>query len=74
MTVTIMRLYLVKTRCHIGKTQEKPCICVTCMLDFCAHVHKDDNNMVGGCTAIVTLTKDAWKIDYELKSYVLQAM
>ena len=32
------------------------------------------NNMVGGCTTIVTLTKDAWKMDDELKSCVLQAM
>ena len=32
------------------------------------------NNMVGGCTTIVTLTKDAWKMDDELKSCVLKAM
>jgi len=62
-----------KTGCRIGETQEKPYSGVTCVLDFCAHAHKDDNNMVGGCTAIVTLTKDAWKRDDELKSYVLQA-
>ena len=56
------------------KTQEKPYSCGTCMLDFCAHAHKDDNNMVGGYAAIVTLTKDAWKRDDKIKSYVLQAM
>ena len=29
----------------------------TCVCDFCAHAHKDTNNMVGGATAVVTLLR-----------------
>ena len=29
------------------------------VVDNCAHSQRDDNNMVGGCTAIVTLMKAA---------------
>ena len=27
------------------------------MVDFSAHSHQDDSNMIGGCTAILTLTR-----------------
>ena len=62
-----------KNECCIGETQQQPYSGITCVLDFCTHAHKDNNNMVGGCTAIVTLTKDSWKRDDELNSYVQQA-
>ena len=29
----------------------------TCVCDFCAHSHKDTNNMTGGATAVVTLLR-----------------
>ena len=29
----------------------------TCVCDFCAHAHKDTNNMMGGATAVVTLLR-----------------
>ena len=47
--------------CRVGKTEKKAYSGVTCVLDFCAHSHRDDSNMVGGCTAIVTLTKVRYK-------------
>ena len=29
----------------------------TCVHDFCAHAHKDTNNVLGGATAIVTVLR-----------------
>ena len=42
--------------CRVGKNEEKPYSGATCVVDFCAHSHRDDSNMIGGCTAIITLT------------------
>ena len=44
--------------CRIGSTVEKAYSGVTQVVDFCAHAHYNTNNMIGGCTAIVTLTKE----------------
>jgi len=43
--------------CRIGDGPGKPFSGITTVCDFCAHSHKDTNNMVGGATAIVTLLR-----------------
>ena len=43
--------------CRIGREPGRPYSGITTVVDFCAHSHRDTTNMVGGCTAIVTLTK-----------------
>jgi len=43
--------------CRIGTGDEKPFSGITCVCDFCAHAHRDSNNMVGGATAVVTLLR-----------------
>ena len=43
--------------CRIGKGYMKPYSSVSAVVDFCAHQHKDFNNMKNGCSCIVTLTK-----------------
>ena len=45
--------------CRIGdeRTAGRPFSGITTVCDFCAHSHKDSNNMVGGATAIVTLLR-----------------
>ena len=34
---------------------------ITCVCDFCAHSHKDSNNMIGGSTAVVTLLRPEYR-------------
>ena len=43
--------------CRIGTAPGKPFSGITTVCDFCAHSHKDNNNMIGGCTVVVTLTR-----------------
>jgi len=43
--------------CRIGASAYRPFSGITTVLDYCAHSHRDNNNMIGGCTVIVTLTK-----------------
>ena len=49
--------------CRIGQNAELLYSGTTIFI-HCAHSHRNDNNMVGGCTAIVTLTK-AGRCDQE---------
>ena len=43
--------------CRIGTGESRPFSGITTVMDYCAHSHKDVNNMIGGCTVVVTLTK-----------------
>ena len=43
--------------CRIGLKRGRPFSGITTVTDFCAHAHKDRNNMNGGTTVIVTLTR-----------------
>merc|ERR1719402_675376 len=49
----------VASNCRIGDERKagRPFSGITTVCDFCAHSHKDSNNMVGGATAIVTLLR-----------------
>eukprot|EP00092_Neocalanus_flemingeri_P033641 GFUD01036572.1.p1 GENE.GFUD01036572.1~~GFUD01036572.1.p1 ORF type:complete len:1125 (+),score=251.74 GFUD01036572.1:63-3437(+) len=47
----------VASDCRIGSGTGRPFSGITCVCDFCAHGHRDTNNMVGGATAVVTLLR-----------------
>ena len=47
----------VATDCRIGAPGNRIFSGITCVCDFCAHAHKDTNNMIGGATAVVTLLR-----------------
>ena len=46
--------------CRIGSQEggrDRPFSGVTVVSDFCAHQHHDTNNMAGGCTVVLSLTR-----------------
>ena len=43
--------------CRVGHGDSRPYSGATVVCDFCAHPHRDVNNMHGGCTTVITLTK-----------------
>ena len=50
----------VAAECRIGEAETeggRPFSGITTVCDFCAHSHKDTNNMVGGATAVVSLLR-----------------
>jgi len=48
---------VVASDCRIGADGNQIFSGFTCVCDFCAHSHKDTNNMMGGATAVVTLLR-----------------
>ena len=43
--------------CRIGTPGNAIFSGFTCICDFCAHAHKDNNNVVGGATAVVMVLR-----------------
>ena len=52
-----MNLFGDEECCRIGSGLDRPYSGVTAVVDFSAHSHKDKNNMIGGTTTIITLSK-----------------
>ena len=46
-----------KMKCRIGTKPGRPFAGITAVNDFCAHAHRDVNNLKNGTTAIITLLK-----------------
>ncbi|XP_031563601.1 methylcytosine dioxygenase TET2-like [Actinia tenebrosa] len=52
--------------CRIGNDEgDRPFSGITCCMDFCAHSHKDKQNMDGGATVVCTLLKPEAGADAE---------
>ena len=47
----------VATDCRIGAPGNRIFSGFTCVRDFSVHAHKDNNNMLGGATAVVTVLR-----------------
>ena len=54
-----MTFLVSECQCRLGTGQFRPFSGMAVVCDFAAHMHRDTNNMRGGITAILTLTKDA---------------